>query len=142
MKRRDDVLLSTLRMLRSAIANRQIEKRAKIAKSGSGSPAELSDEETLDVVRSEAKRRRDAVGEFTKANRSDLADKESAELKILERYLPAELSDEEIEKLLEPIIVGASEKDFGRVMGQAMKAIAGRASGNRVQDMIRRKISS
>ena len=161
MKQHNEVLLSTLRMLRSAISNRKIEKRGKmakaglsaeaglpdgqaLAKAGDNAPVDLSNEEVLEVIRSEAKRRRDAVTEFVKVGRNDLADKEQGELKILEQYLPAELSDEEIEKLVNEALkeTGASsEDDFGRVMGVAMKKIAARASGNRVQDMVRKALS-
>lgn len=138
MKQHHEVLLSTLRMLRSAISNRKIEKRGKMAKAGDDAPAELSNEEVLEVIRSEAKRRRDAVSEFTKAARTDLAEKEETELKILERHLPAELSDEEIEKLVQPLAAGRAIDDFGRVMGAAMKAVAGRASGDRVGAIVRK----
>ena len=158
MKQHNEVLLSTLRMLRSAISNRKIEKRGKVAKAASPAEAllarrslgeggakeetivDLSNEEVLEVIKSEAKKRRDAVSEFSKAGRKDLAEKEEVELKILEQYLPAELSDEEIEKLLQPIVVGASMKDFGRVMGAGMKAAGGRASGDRVGMAVKRMI--
>ena len=146
MKARDEVKLGTLRMLISSIRNREIEKRAKLVKSGAGSDidamAQLNDEETLDAVRSEVKKRRDAIAEYNKANRPELAQKESNELAILQSYLPAELSDEEIEKLLQPLVAGVSEKAFGRVMGAAMKAVAGRASGDRVGAMVKRLLQA
>ena len=141
MKAKEEVKLGTLRMLISSIRNREIEKRAKLVKSGAGGDIDammqLNEEETLDAVRSEVKKRRDAITEYNKANRPELAQKESNELAILQSYLPAEFSDEEIEKLLQPLVAGASEKDFGRVMGAAMKAIAGRASGDRVGAMVK-----
>ena len=146
MKARDEVKLSTLRMLISSVRNREIEKRAKLVKSGAEGDinllAELNDEETLDAIRSEVKKRRDAIVEYEKANRSELAQKEKDELAILQTYLPAELSDEEIEKLLQPLAAGASEKDFGRVMGSAMKAVSGRASGDRVGAIVRRMLAA
>ena len=136
MKKKEEVRLGTLRMLLSLIRNREIEKRARLVKSGAEGDidalGQLTDEEALDAVRSEVKKRRDAIVEYEKANRSELAQKESEELAILAAYLPAELTDEEIEKLLQPLVAGASEKDFGRVMGAAMKAVSGRASGERV----------
>ena len=146
MKARDEVKLGTLRMLISSIRNREIEKRAKLVKSGAGGDidamAQLNDGETLDAIRSEVKKRRDAIAEYNKANRPELAQKESSELVILQAYLPAELSDEEIEKLLQPLAAGASEKDFGRVMGAAMKAVSGRASGDRVGAMVKRLLQA
>ena len=145
MKARDEVKLSTLRMLISSIRNREIEKRAKLVKSGAGgdidSLSKLNDEETLDAIRSEVKKRRDAIVEYEKANRPELAQKESGELAILQVYLPAELSDEEIEKLLQPLVAGASERDFGKLMGAAMKAVSGRASGDRVGAILRRMLT-
>ncbi len=132
MKNREELLLSVLRLLLTAIHNREIEKRAK---SGSG---EMTDDEVMAVIRSEAKKRKDAIGEFTRGGRSAAADKESAELVILEKYLPQELMDEEIEKLLLPLAKGATMSDFGKIMAAAMKAIAGRASGDRVSAAVKR----
>ncbi|MBI2053242.1 MAG: GatB/YqeY domain-containing protein [Candidatus Sungbacteria bacterium] len=131
MKSQDAVLVGTLRMALAAIKNRELEKRAK-----SGA-AELTEEETMAVVKSEVKKRKDSVMEFEKASRQDLADKEKAELAILEKYLPAEISDEEIEKLVRPLAAGRAVTDFGAVMGLAMKAIAGRASGDRVSAVVK-----
>ena len=146
MKARDEVKLSTLRMLISSVRNREIEKRAKLVKSGAegdiNALSQLNDEETLDAIRSEVKKRRDAIVEYEKANRSELAQKEKEELAILQTYLPAELSDEEIEKLLQPLVAGASEKDFGKLMGAAMKAVSGRASGDRVSAMVKRMLAA
>ena len=134
LKHHDGAVLSTLRMALSAMKNREIEKRAK-----TGMAEEMTEEEVLIVVRSEAKKRRDAIAEFEKAGRHDLVDKESRELAILEKYLPIEMPDEEIEKLLQPVLVaGVSMADFGRIMGAAMKAVAGRASGDRVSAIVRR----
>ena len=136
LKNRQPELLSTLRMALAAIKNRELEKRTK---SGTG---ELTEEETMAVVKSEVKKRKDAIMEFEKAGRQDLADKEKMERAILEKYLPAEISDEEIEKLLRPVVAGASAADFGRVMGTAMKAVAGRASGDRVSAAVKRMLTT
>jgi len=132
LKNQEPLLLSVLRLLLTAIHNREIEKKTK-----SGGPGDLTDEEITAVIRSEAKKRKDAVAEYDRGGRVAAAEKESVELAILEKYLPQELSDEEIEKLLLPLAKGAAEKDFGRVMGFAMKAIAGRASGERVAAAVR-----
>lgn len=139
MKQHNEVLLSTLRLLITAIRNREIEKRAN-PPVGGGAP-DLSDEEVVVVIRSEAKKRKDAITEFTRGNRPESAKKEAAELVILEKYLPAELSDEEIEKLVMPLAAGRAFTDFGAVMGAAMKAVSGRASGNRVQAILRKALS-
>ena len=154
LKNQEPELLGTLRMALASIKNRELEKRAHpvrsqppaaVADSPSVSRAsngakdvELTDEEVLAVLRSEVKKRKDAAGEFEKAGRQDLAEKENRERAILEKYLPAEMTDEEIEKLVAPLAKGATEKDFGRVMGSAMKEIAGRASGDRVAAAVRK----
>ncbi len=135
MKNREELLLSVLRLLLTAIHNREIEKRAK---SGAG---EMTDEEVMAVIRGEAKKRKDAIGEYTRGGRAAAAEKESAELVILEKYLPSEISDEEIEKLLLPLAKGASVSDFGRIMSAAMKAVAGRASGDRVSATVKRMLT-
>lgn len=136
LRAKDELRLSVLRMLSSAIHNRELEKRAK-----SGKEETLTDEEVAAVIRSEVKKHRDSIAEFEKGGRKDLAEKESAELKILEAYLPAELSDEEIEKIVKEVIAetGASDaKQFGRVMSEAMKRIKGQAGGDRVSAAVRR----
>lgn len=132
LKNQEPLLLSVLRLLLSAIHNREIEKRA------GADTGDLTDEEVTAVIRSEAKKRKDAVAEYGRGGRPAAADKEAAELAILEKYLPAELSDEEIETLLLPLAKGALMKDFGRVMGAAMKVVAGRASGERVAAAVKR----
>ena len=139
MRVKNELRLSVLRMLSSAMHNREIEKRAK------GGAEELSEEEVVVSIRSEVKKRRDAITEFTKGGRQDLVDKESAELKILEEYLPQELAEEEIEKIVREVITAAGmagQKDFGRAMGEVMKKIKGRASGDRVSGVVRRMIGS
>ena len=156
MKAHRELELSVLRMLMSAIKNKEIEKRAhpvrnqmqnastnrpstdQISNGGKREDVELSEEETMAVLRSEVKKRRDAIVEFQKGDRQDLADKEKDERLILEKYLPAEITDEEIEKILRPLVEGASIKDFGRIMGAAMKEIAGKASGDRVSIIVKR----
>ena len=91
MKAKDAERLGVLRMVLAAMKNREIEKRAKSPDTA------LSDEEQASVLKSEVKKRRDSIAEFQKAGRTDLAEKEAGELAILEPYLPAEISDEEIE---------------------------------------------
>ncbi len=135
MRAKNELRLSVLRMLLSTIHNREIEKRAK------GGEEKLTDEEVVAAIRSEAKKRKDAIAEFEKGGRHDLVDKEASELKILEGYLPQELSDEEIEKIVKEVMAGFGEitqKDFGRIMGEAMKRVRGRADGDRVSAAVRR----
>lgn len=138
MRAKEELRLSVLRMLSSAIHNREIEKRAK-----SGKEEIITEEETVAVIRSEAKKRRDAIAEFEKGGRKDLADKEAAELKILESYLPAEISEEEIAETVKEVVAGAGEvtgKDFGRVMGEVMKRVKGQASGEKVVHAVKKAL--
>ena len=129
LRAKDERRLVTLRMLSSAIHNREIEKR------GTGEAGEITEEDVLGVLRSDAKKRRDAIAEFEKGGRPDLVEKEKQELVILEAYLPAQLDDAAIAATIRSVVaefgsVGA--KDFGRVMGEVMKRLEGRASGDRV----------
>ena len=138
MRGKEELRLSVLRMLLSAIHNREIEKRAKGAADG------LTDDEMLASVRSEGKKRRDAIEGFTKAGRQESADKESAELKILETYLPAEMSDEELLKIVEETVKNmgmVTQKEFGRVMGEVMKKTKAQASGDRVSAMVKKMLT-
>lgn len=135
LRAKDELRLSVLRMLFSAIKNREIEKRSKIGES------ELTEEEMIAALRSETKKRHDAMQGFAKGGRDNLVEKEFEELKILEAYLPQEITDEEIEKVIQEVISQLGEmstKDFGRVMGEAMKRIKGHASGERVSLAVKR----
>lgn len=136
MRSHDELRLSVLRMLSSAIHNKELEKRAK-----SGKTEELIEEEIVAVIRSEIKKRRDAVVGFQKGGRAEAAEKEAAEAKILEAYLPAELSDEEIEKAVKEVIMGigaVTQKDFGKIMGESMKRLKWQAGGGRVATAVKR----
>lgn len=135
LKQGEQLTLDTLRMALASMRNREIEKRGK------GGDEVLTEEEVIAVLRSEAKKRRDAAEAFHNAGREELAVKEDAERVIIERYLPKEISDEDIKKILQPLVAGSSMKDFGRVMGAAMKAVAGRASGDRVSTMVKRLLA-
>lgn len=131
MKQKAELKISVLRMFLAALQNKVIEKRAKDMK--------MTDEEAVAVMRSEIKKRRDSIQEFGKGNRQDLVDKEVAELKILEVYLPAEMSDEELEKIVKEITNSLGEvtaKNFGRIMGEVMRKTKGQASGERVSRLV------
>jgi hypothetical protein len=142
MRARDELKLSVLRMLSSAMKNKELEKRAK-----SGKEEILTDEEVTATIRSEAKKRKDAVEGFEKGGRKDLAGKETAELKILETYLPAEMPDEELEKIIAGVLFDlgmhkpfdtTQGRDFGRVVGEVMKQVKGQANGDRVSTAVKR----
>lgn len=120
-----------LRMLKSAIGYVQIEKKIE----------PLPDAETLAVIQKEAKKRRDAIAEYERGGRAELAAKEAAELKVLEEFLPKQLSAEELEALVKAAIaeVGAtSKKDMGTVMKAAQAKAAGRADGKTLSGVVNR----
>lgn len=126
--------LSTLRMLISAIKYTEIEKRQ-----------ELKNEDVLEVISREIKRRREAVEEYRKGNRPDLVEKEEREAKILEEYLPPQLSDAEIEAIVKEVIdeTGAmGPRDIGKVMGLVMPRVKGRADGRKVSDIVGRLLTT
>lgn len=131
MRAHDEPRVSVLRMLIAAVHNKEIAER------GWGKSGELSDDEVLTVFRAEVKKRRDGADGFRAGGRFESAQKEDAERVMIERYLPAELSDEEIKKLVQPLAEGRGVDDFGRIMGLAMKAVAGKANGDRVGAMVK-----
>jgi hypothetical protein len=117
MKSRDQEVLGTLRMLKSALTNKEIEKGRA-----------LDDGESLQVVSMLVKQRRDSIEQFTKGGRTDLADKEAREILILDRFLPPSASPEAIAQAVAAAIAStgaASAKDFGKVMKAAMAGLAG-----------------
>lgn len=129
MRAGDELRKETLRFLRAALKSAQIDKRAP-----------LTEEEIWEVIKRQAKQRRESIEQFRKGNRDDLAAKEEAELAIIESYLPAQLSREEIEALARQVIaeVGAAgPRDLGKVMGKLMPQVKGRADGRLVNEVVR-----
>ncbi len=126
MKSGDKVRLQTVRSIRALIL--EFEK--------SGANREMTEEDEIKLLTSAAKKRKDAIEQYRNAGREDLAEKEEAELKIIETYLPEQLSEKEIEAKVKEIAakVGATEKkDFGKLMGAAMKELKGKADGNLIR---------
>ena len=133
MKARDAVRVETLRFLISAV------KTAAINKYGSDADTKLVDADVLDAIKKQVKTHKESVDAFTKAGRVELADKEAAQLAILESYLPREISDEQLKELLAP--VAAIGGDFGPLMGKAMAAAKGQADGARVSAMLKQLLA-
>jgi len=135
MRQRDTVRLSALRMLKAAIMNREVEKGRA-----------LDDGEARQVVHSLVKQRRDSIEQFQKAGRTDLVDKETAEVGVLEQYLPPAASAQEIDAAVAAAIAesGASTpKDMGKVMKAVMPKLAGKnADGRAVNEAVRRKLGA
>jgi hypothetical protein len=134
IKQHQPVAASTVRMLKSAVRYREVELRRS-----------LTAEELQATVATQVKQRREAMGEYTKAGRPDLAKKEEEELSVLLSFLPPQLSSAEVEAAVSRIIqeLGASgAKDLGRVMKAAMADLAGRADGKQIQEIARQHLSS
>ncbi len=133
MKSKDKIRVETLRSVIAQLKNERINVGN-----------DLSPEQELAVLMNAAKKRKEAIDIYEKSNRKDLLDKEKSELEIISEYLPEQISDEAIEKSVSAIIerTGAtSVKDIGRVMGEAMKELKGKADGKKVQQMVRSKLA-
>jgi len=134
IKEQNSLFSGTLRMLLAAISNKEKEKKYK-----EGSE-ELAEEEVLNIVVSEAKKRKEAIESFKNAQRLELAEKEESELKVLEKYLPEQLSEEELKNLVQEAIneVSCSDiKDMGKVMAVLMPKIKGKADGSQVSQIVK-----
>ena len=135
MKKRDAVGLRTLRGLKAALQTKELEK-------GRGS---LSDEDVVAVLQKQARQRKEAVSQFEEGGRGDLADREKEELAIIGTYLPEELTEAELEKIVLEAVTTAnasSPSDMGKVMGLVMPRVRGRADGNRVRELVSSTLSS
>ncbi|HUV72374.1 MAG TPA: GatB/YqeY domain-containing protein [Clostridia bacterium] len=129
LKAGEQLRLSALRLLLSAIKNEEIAKQR-----------ELTDEEVVAVVRRQIKQSREAAEAFHKGGREDLAQKEEAEVQILSKYLPQQLSENEIKKIVEEVRVQLPEvekNNFGKVMGQTMARLKGKADGQTVSKVVK-----
>jgi hypothetical protein len=137
MRAKDAVRLRTIRSIRAALLQREIDERQ-------GGKAELSEAQELEVLQKQAKQRNDSIEQFRSADRSDLVSKEQEELEIIKKYLPEPLSDLEIKAIILEVVertgaVGMS--DIGKVMGQVMPQVKGKADGRIVQKMVRDLLS-
>ena len=125
--------LSVLRMLQSALKNKEIDKNK----------AELTDEDVISVVGAEIKKRRDAAKEFEKVNRADAADQEKAEIEILMKYMPEQMGEDEIRNIVKRAVeeTGAQGmKDIGKVMKILMPQVKGKADGSVVNTIVREEL--
>jgi len=151
MKESRELDLSALRMLLAAIVSKEKEKRYKVSKQkpdineeGLVKESQLTDEEIIDVVSSEVKKRKDAVALYEKGNRPELASKEKKEIEVLQKYLPEQLSEEAIKKLVQDAVAktGAKEiKEMGRVMAELMPQVKGKADSGLVSKLVKESLS-
>jgi uncharacterized protein len=134
MRKQDAARLGALRMLKAALMNREVERGRA-----------LDDSESAQVVSALVKQRKDSIEQFTKGGRQDLADKEAAEIRILESYLPPAADPAAIDRAIAEAIAetgATSAKDMGRVMKAAMARLAGQSvDGKTVSDLVRQKLS-
>ncbi|MDX5475345.1 MAG: GatB/YqeY domain-containing protein [Bacillaceae bacterium] len=133
MKEKDKEKLSVIRMIKSSLQNEAIKTKT-----------DLSEDEELTVLSRELKQRKDSLHEFKNAGRDDLANKLQAEIAIVEQYMPAQLSEEEISEIVKQTIseVGASSKaEMGKVMGALMPKVKGKADGSLVNKLVQQHLS-
>ncbi|EJF36653.1 YqeY-like protein [Capnocytophaga sp. oral taxon 335 str. F0486] len=135
MKAKDTVALESLRAIKSAIL---------LAKTEAGAAEELSEADELKLLQKLVKQRKDSAALYTQQGRNDLAEPELAQMAVIEKFLPAQLSEAEVETALRGIInqVGATTpKDMGKVMGVATKQLAGKADGKLISEIVKRLLS-
>ena len=133
MRAKETARLSTIRLLLAAIKQREVDERI-----------ELDDAQVLSVIEKMVKQRRESIAQFEKASRNDLADVEKAEIQVLSGYMPAQMSDADVEKAIQSTIseTGASgAKDMGKVMAALKAKLAGKADMGKVSGLVKAKLS-
>ena len=137
MKAKDKVRLETVRSIKKVILEKESELRAK-------GQENLTEEQEIEVLSQLAKQRRDAIEQYAKADRTDLVENEQAELAIIQEYLPEQLSDSELESVIDKLISqleAKTAKDLGKVMGVATKQLKGKADGKKIQELVKSKLN-
>ena len=136
MRSKDTLKLESLRAIKSAVL---------LSETASGSTGELSDEEAIKLLQRLVKQRKDSAAIFREQNRPDLAEPEEAKAAVIATFLPEQLSDEEVAKVIRDLIssTGAEGmKDMGKVMGMASKQLAGKADGKRIADLVKKSLGA
>ncbi|HLR23122.1 MAG TPA: GatB/YqeY domain-containing protein [Pseudogracilibacillus sp.] len=134
MKAKEKLKLSVIRMIKASLQNERIQLGVH----------ELSEDEELTILSREMKQRTDSIKEFQEAGREDLTKKLEDEIKILQAYMPEQLSDEELAEIVKTTISevnATSKKDFGKVMGQVMPKVKGKTDGSKVQKLVQEYLS-
>ena len=129
MRAHDSLKLDVVRMIRSEVKNFEIDN------------GEADDEKVQKIIKTMLKQQKDALTDFEKAARQDLIDETQAKIAIFASYLPTEMSDEELEKVVMEVINSAANKDFGPLMGQVMKKVGNRADGARVNALLQKALA-
>ncbi|MGP1616670.1 GatB/YqeY domain-containing protein [Peptostreptococcus stomatis] len=132
MKNKDTIKKSVVTLIRAAIKQHEVDNRV-----------ELADDAIIDIISKQLKQRKDSLVEFEKANRDDLIEETKSEIQVLEGYLPQQLSEEELEKIVIETIaeVGAtSMKDMGKIMATIKPKTAGRADGRKINELVKKNL--
>ncbi len=132
MKNKDTIRKSVVTLIRAAIKQYEVDNRV-----------ELADDAIIDIISKQLKQRKDSLAEFEKANRGDLIEETKSEIQVLEGYLPQQLSEEELEKIVIETIaeVGAtSMKDMGKIMATIKPKTAGRADGRKINELVKKNL--
>jgi hypothetical protein len=135
LKSKNEAVVSTLRLLQAVMKNAEIAKMRE----------KLTEEEIEKLIKTEIKKRREAVENYRQGGRPELADKEEGEVKILEKYLPEQMGEDEIGKIILKVIAEvkpAGPQDFGKVMKAVTAEVKGRADGKTVSEMIKKKLGN
>lgn len=134
LKAHNDIKSSTLKLLKSSIKNKEIALKK-----------ELNGSEIIEIISKEIKQRKDSIQQYLKGHRSDLAQKEEKEIKVLEKYLPTQLSEEELTNIIKEVIndIGATSiKDLGKVMSSVMPQVKGKTDGSQVNKIALNQLNS
>ena len=135
MKSGDKLRLETLRTLRAVLMEREIEKR--------GSGTDVTPEDEVAVLLSAAKKRKESIEQFEKGGRPELAEQEGKELAIIQEYLPQQMSEGEVVRVIEEVVAAsgaAGASDFGKVMPAVMKRLKGKADGKMIQELVKKRL--
>ncbi len=130
MKAHDSVRLNTIRFMISEIRNFEIDN------------GEQDDASVQKLMAKQVKQMKDAMTEFAQGGRQDLVDEEMVKVKILEAYLPQQMSDEDLQAIVDRVVSSATDKNMGMLMGQVMKEVAGQADGGRVSAMVKKALQT
>lgn len=136
MRSKDSLKLESLRAIKSAVL---------LSETASGSSGTMTDEEAIKLLQRLVKQRKDSAKIFIEQNRPDLAEPEEAQAAVIETFLPPQLSDEELNKVILEVISSSGAKgmkDMGKVMGMASKQLAGKADGKRISDLVKKNLST
>lgn len=136
MKAGDSERVGLFRMLISAINNKEIERK------GQGKEGAMSDEEIVQLLMSENKKRKESAEVYIQGNRADLADKEKKEMEIISQFLPKQMSAEETEKAVLEILNKSGAKEIGLAMKEVMKELRGKADGALIGEIVKKKLSA